>query len=70
MNQNPFVSVCSVYSGNTGNVMTWMYEVQLVIFIEFGLVYEELEGFFPFQNMYIEEVHIDLFSKILPRALM
>jgi hypothetical protein len=38
--------------------------------MEFGLVCEELEGFFPFQNMYIEEVLIDLFSKILPRALM
>jgi hypothetical protein len=37
--------------------------------MECDLVYEDLDGFFPFQNMHID-VHINQFSKIVSRALI
>jgi hypothetical protein len=38
--------------------------------MECDLVYEHLEGLFPYQNMQVEVVHIDSFSKIMSRALI
>jgi hypothetical protein len=33
--------------------------------MECDLVYEHLEQFFPFENMYAEDVHEDQFSNIM-----
>jgi hypothetical protein len=37
--------------------------------MECDLVFEDLEGFFPFPNMHIEDICIDQFSKICPSKL-
>jgi hypothetical protein len=42
----------------------------LVFIVQPHLVYENLESFFPFQNMQEEDVHIEQLSKIEQRALI
>jgi hypothetical protein len=37
--------------------------------VEFDLVYEDLEFFFPFQSMHAEDVHTDQFMKEMSAAL-
>jgi hypothetical protein len=38
--------------------------------MEFNVVYEDLESFFPSQNMLIEDVHTEKFSKICQSRLL
>jgi hypothetical protein len=44
--------------------------MQLVLFMECDFVCEDLEGFLPFQNMHVGDVHTDHFSKIALKALV
>jgi hypothetical protein len=60
-------SVCSV---SIGNILVWMCEVYLVYIVECKFVYEDIEGFIPFQNVHLENVCIDQFSTVMFRAVI
>lgn len=56
------------FSVSIDSIFIWVYEVQLVVIMECGLVCEHLEGLFPSQGIQVEDVHIDNFIKIVLRA--
>jgi hypothetical protein len=46
----------------------WICKLQLIFFMECEWVYEDLEGFCPFQNTHLEDVQIVEFSKITQKV--
>jgi hypothetical protein len=51
--QGLFYSSALLYSVSTDKILMWICEGQLVFITEHDLVYEDLKGLFPFQNMHI-----------------
>jgi hypothetical protein len=51
-------------------MLVWLYEVWFLFVMQFNLAYEALEGFSPFQNMHIEDVHICQSSKNVSTSLI
>lgn len=51
-----FVSVCHVGSTSTQNILMRITYMQLVYIMGCDLVYGDLEGFLPFQEMHAENV--------------
>jgi hypothetical protein len=43
-----------------------MFEIQLIIIMEYDLVHEDFEVFFPFQNMIMHDFCIEQFTKLCP----
>jgi hypothetical protein len=62
--------VSCVYSLSAYNILMWICEVCFIFTMEYDFVYEHLEDLFSFQNMHVEDVCIDHFSKIISRALI
>jgi hypothetical protein len=58
MRKQSFVSL------STDNILKCICEVQLIFINECDLVYADSEGFFPFQTMHTEDVHIGKLSKL------
>jgi hypothetical protein len=54
-----FAPVHHVYYVTIDNILMWICEAKLVFIMQCHSVYEDFKGFFPFQNMYVEDVHID-----------
>jgi hypothetical protein len=65
-------SVYRVYSVGIHNIFMLVCKIKLVFTMECDLVYEDLEGSCPFQNMYAkyEYVHTDQLSKTVSRAII
>jgi hypothetical protein len=55
---NRFLFQCFVSVERNNKILVGIYEVWLVFVMQFDLVYEALDGFPPFQNMQVEDVHI------------
>jgi hypothetical protein len=51
------------------NILEWLCQVWLVL-LRNMTVYEDLEGFSPFQNMHIGNILIDQLSKIVSKSLI
>jgi hypothetical protein len=64
-----FFLVCHVYSGIGDDILTWKCEVWLELIMECDLVYDDLEGFCPFQNTHIERVHLEQSISIYLRSI-
>jgi hypothetical protein len=64
-------SLCfSAFSVSIGNILVWMCEVYLVCILKCNSVYEDVEGFIPFQNVHLGYVCIDQFSTVMLRAVI
>jgi hypothetical protein len=63
------VWVYCVYSVIFYNNLIWIREVWLVFIMECDFVYEDFEGFLPFQNIHVD-VNIVQFSKMYPSRLV
>jgi hypothetical protein len=55
---------------STDDILMWICEVQLVFVMGCDLLYANLEGFVPFQNVHLEDVHMDQFGKIMSTAVI
>jgi hypothetical protein len=66
LNELSFVSVFRVSSVNT-ILMAYIFEMYLVVIVEF-VAYEDLDCFFLFQNMRVEDIHADQFCMLLSKT--
>jgi hypothetical protein len=48
----------------------YIYEVQLVFIMDYDLVYGDFDSFFQLKKVHIEDIHIDVFNKIMSRPLV